>query len=370
MLKSLKIKNFRCFEEFDLPQLGRVNLLVGKNNSGKTSVLEAIHILDSVSLIPFWKAIERRGEHLGYSKGLLPGMSSGMPREIEDIDNIKHFCLGHEFLTTKVISICGDVVDGNNLFELTWPEERHYDSENFIIEIMTSNIEERQAIFKWSSIDKNNKVKSSHEIKSGVERDRYMRKDWQNTSDTNHSSFISFASTNIQHTIRLFEQIEMTPQESILLDALRFIEPQIERIASITSKNRGQKGGFKVAINGKIVPIGSMGDGLWWILEITLAMVNTPGGTLLIDEIDTGLHFSVMMDLWKLICKTAEKLDIQVFATTHNSDCWKSLAEVANSDDIASEDITIHRIERGKKASIVFNEQEMAIASERDIEVR
>ncbi len=153
---------------------------------------------------------------------------------------------------------------------------------------------------------------------------------------------------------------------------LKIIEPGIERIAPISSQSHQNfgNGGFIVLINKKRVHIGSMGDGIWRMLEITLAMVNIPGGTLLIDEIDTGLHFSVMIDLWKQICKTAEKLDIQVFATTHNSDCWKSLAEVANSDDIASDDITIHRIERGKKASIVFNEQEMAIAAERDIEVR
>ncbi len=44
MLKSLCIKNFRLLEDFQVPKLGRVNLIVGKNNSGKSSVLEAIRI--------------------------------------------------------------------------------------------------------------------------------------------------------------------------------------------------------------------------------------------------------------------------------------------------------------------------------------
>jgi AAA15 family ATPase/GTPase len=186
------------------------------------------------------------------------------------------------------------------------------------------------------------------------------------------SQFVSLISSNSKTVTEHFNEIVLTPQEEILYESLRIVEPEIERIAPITTQgNRDlRNGGFVVSINKQRVPIGSMGYGIWRMLEITLAMVNIPGGTLLIDEIDTGLHFSVMIDLWKLICKTAEKLDIQVFATTHNSDCWKSLAEVANSDDIASDDITIHRIERGKKASIVFNEQEMAIAADRDIEVR
>ncbi|MGB5597882.1 MAG: ATP-binding protein, partial [Thiothrix litoralis] len=42
MLDSLHIKNFRCFEDLTIPSLGRVNLIVGKNNSGKSTLLEAI----------------------------------------------------------------------------------------------------------------------------------------------------------------------------------------------------------------------------------------------------------------------------------------------------------------------------------------
>jgi len=44
MLNSLEIKNFRILEDFKVSKLGRVNLIVGKNNSGKSSVLEALRI--------------------------------------------------------------------------------------------------------------------------------------------------------------------------------------------------------------------------------------------------------------------------------------------------------------------------------------
>lgn len=166
-----------------------------------------------------------------------------------------------------------------------------------------------------------------------------------------NSRLVSLNLSEANTIVSEFNQIVLTPQEETLYESLRIIEPGIERIATVgnSMSQQNTNSSFVISINKQRVPIGSMGYGIWRMLEITLAMVNIPGGTLLIDEIDTGLHFSVMIDLWKLICKTAEKLDIQVFATTHNSDCWKSLAEVANSDDIASDDITIHRIERGKK---------------------
>jgi AAA15 family ATPase/GTPase len=126
----------------------------------------------------------------------------------------------------------------------------------------------------------------------------------ESTSSRLVSLNLSKASTIISE----FNQIVLTPQEETLYESLRIIEPGIERIATVGNRMYRQNinSGFVVSINKQRVPIGSMGYGIWRMLEITLAMVNIPGGILLIDEIDTGLHFSVMIDLWKLICKTAE----------------------------------------------------------------
>jgi hypothetical protein len=114
------------------------------------------------------------------------------------------------------------------------------------------------------------------------------------------SRLVSLNLSNANIIVSEFNQIVLTPQEEILYESLRIIEPGIERIAPIGNPiyRRTANGGFVVSINKQRVPIGSMGYGIWRMLEITLAMVNIPGGTLLIDEIDTGLHFSVMIDRW------------------------------------------------------------------------
>jgi AAA15 family ATPase/GTPase len=365
MLKSLKIKNFRCFEEFDLPQLGRVNLLVGKNNSGKTSVLEAVHILTSPNNIEsFCDVMEHRGECSTNKEKTLTQfkfndlfschkMEYGSRFEISGIDNLEikntvsFFCTDDSF--QKIFT---DVADGRD------------DKEE--IQITNLDFIESQGnkyVLTWYQ---NNRLKSLLYFPGRTLSDNFPQV-------LKNSQVIYLNSLSVDTIIEQFNKIVLTPQEDIVYESLRTIEPGIERIAPVSTQGYGEygNGGFVVSINKQRVPIGVMGYGIWRMLEITLSMVNIPsGGTLLIDEIDTGLHFSVMVDLWKLICKTAEKLDIQVFATTHNSDCWKSLAEVANSDEIDSDDITIHRIERGKKESIVFNEREMEIAAERDIEVR
>jgi predicted ATP-dependent endonuclease of OLD family len=64
MLQSLKIEGFRGFQNFEMANLGRINLLVGKNNSGKTSILEAILIyVSKFDIGKVQKIFNHRGEY-------------------------------------------------------------------------------------------------------------------------------------------------------------------------------------------------------------------------------------------------------------------------------------------------------------------
>ncbi|MGI4791361.1 MAG: AAA family ATPase, partial [Janthinobacterium lividum] len=65
VLDSLEIKNFRAFKHLRIEKLGRVNLIVGKNNVGKSSVLEALWLY-SVNGNPatIWSLLGARDEGL------------------------------------------------------------------------------------------------------------------------------------------------------------------------------------------------------------------------------------------------------------------------------------------------------------------
>ena len=97
MFKNIKIENFRCFKSFELQQLGRVNLLVGENNSGKTSILEAIQLLCSPNnLEPLGEMMIHRGEYFC-------GDNDKKTRELE----IKHLFYNREIEPNKKLSISG-----------------------------------------------------------------------------------------------------------------------------------------------------------------------------------------------------------------------------------------------------------------------
>jgi hypothetical protein len=187
--------------------------------------------------------------------------------------------------------------------------------------------------------------------------------------------FITSSSLSPESVIDLFESVVLTKDEDLVIEALNIIEPSIERIATSGSerlRTDTTRGGVLVRCRGidHRIPIGSMGDGIWRMLGIALALVRSGDGILLIDEIDTGLHFTVMADMWRLIYKTAMRLNVQVFATTHSRDCYESLAVICREQVSDGSDITIQRIEKNRRGAIGYTEQEIVAAAERGMEVR
>ncbi|NJL56979.1 AAA family ATPase [bacterium] len=376
MLKSLKIENFRCFQSFELQQLGRVNLLVGTNNSGKTSILEAIQLLCSRNnLEPLAESIDRRGEYFWGD-----GKSAFDTRSEFDVS---HLFYGHQIEADSRFSITGirenlqetclasvveSLINSDDKQSYKYDKRRNWDDE-------LEGLGNLSLIFQWIlNQSEEPSIRIPLSLDNGLPKNFLRHFSGASDKEVSRNQFITSSSLSVERMTELFDQVVLTPEEELVYEALQTIEPNIERIASVGSKKyrNAERGGFvvRLANDHQRVPIGSMGDGIWRMLGLTLAIVNTKGGILLADEIDTGLHFSVMSDMWRLIWETAKRLDVQVFATTHNSDCWTSLAAIANSDNEAEGGITIQRIEREKLASIIFNERQIVIAAERGIEVR
>ena len=113
-----------------------------------------------------------------------------------------------------------------------------------------------------------------------------------------------------------------------------------------------------------------MGDGIWRMLGLALAVVQSANGVLLVDEIDTGLHHTVMEAMWSFLHECSKQYNVQILATTHSWDCYHSLAVICRDGVSDGSDVTISRIERGREEAVGYTEQEIVAAADRDIEVR
>jgi AAA15 family ATPase/GTPase len=382
MFRSIKIDNFRGFKHFELQQLGRINLLVGLNNSGKTSILEAVQLLCSrTNLEPLAEIMLNRGECFQSDDRLR------VNRRDTHID-ICHLFFGHEIKpeTKFSISSINDIANEELVGSIeAHPIKNSNPSEDYSeqINLFEPDLEGMNPLhfnIKWNgsnvryrlSVDGGIPLFSSRRLMPIITHTSLKDLEMEELK----TQFISSSSLNINKSAELFDQIVLTPNEKLVEEALQIIAPEIERIALVRSENTrlstSNRGGFIIRLRNsdQRIPIGSMGDGVWRILALALAIVCAKGGVLLVDEIDTGLHFSTMSKMWRLIWETARKLDVQVFATTHNSDCWTSLAMIAEEAENTEDEISIQRIERDKEKAVAFSKQEIVIAAERGIEVR
>lgn len=140
MITELKITGFRGFKDFSLRNLGRVNLLVGSNNGGKTSVLEAVNFFASRGEpMTLYNAMMRRGE----CKWL----------DSEPEIDIRHLFYGYETQLGSQFSISGKRIDSTDILRAAIQERDDYDDDDeflspYILKLTLNDVEVRDRP-KW-----------------------------------------------------------------------------------------------------------------------------------------------------------------------------------------------------------------------------
>lgn len=375
LLKNLEIRDFRGFPRFRIPQLGRVNLLVGTNNCGKTSILEAVEILTSIGdFSPIWHALRRRGEEIRSDAGPPPPADSNPEVDVRRLFRGHTLGVGSRFLLSAGSDRGESTLEAVVEDAVVEPPPSIRAHAHPAIEAFPRHL---SLSLNWKGLVPRD-MKLPLGYRGGVPVGALFTYAPTSQDEGRPIRFVTAMSLAAKDAVSLFDQVVLTPQEDMVLDAMRLIDPRIDRIAvssaeiSPFSKGVGSKGGILVRLKGfdDRVPIGSMGDGIWRMFGLALSTVQATGGVLLVDEIDTGLHYTVMRDMWRFLYQCAKKYDVQVVATTHSWDCCRALAAICREDVSEGSDVVISRIERGREEAVSYSEQEIIAVAERDIEVR
>jgi predicted ATPase len=191
------------------------------------------------------------------------------------------------------------------------------------------------------------------------------------TSDTLPTPFVKANGLDTAQISRLWDNIALTDLEGDVLDALRIIAPDVQRINLIGEEGiQGRIPIVKIASLAEPVPLRSLGEGMNRLFGLILAIVNAKDGLLLLDEVESGLHYSVLPEVWRLLFTVAQRLNVQVFATTHSWDCITAFQQAAAEN--AEEEGVLIRLEmkKGEIAATTFDESKLTIATREQIEVR
>lgn len=370
MLSSFYIKNYRNLRELRFDTLGQINLISGKNNTGKSSLLEAVYLYANRG------SIESIVANLSDRKEYSRHSNSEEPQD-ENIKSLASLFFNRKVSFNKEDSIeigCPDLPELMTLRFVYYNEMVERNDEDELIRL-------RPIIVDDVSIENTSDLSMGFEIKAG-EYSRlltfqrslwsYSRSTAYNLLQSPNNQFIHTNNINREANSSLFDNITLTDKEQYIIEALKIIEPDTERIAFVDSGNKQERIALIKLSNSKdVIPLGSMGDGINRILTIILALVNCNDGYLLIDEFENGLHYTVQEQLWEVIFKLAKELNIQVFATTHSNDCISSFSSVLNRSGNKSlgRYIRLDNI-KGEIKEVVFSSEELTIAEEQDIELR
>jgi predicted ATPase len=372
MLRSFIVRNFRLFDELRIENLGSVNLIVGKNNSGKSCLLEALHIYASdanpktlvdmaVARDEHWlsQVKKQEGQPLPDSENFLRYLFHGYGFPEIGKTGIELGPISPEHDRIQIVNRAYQLVDNQDGRRLRVPVDQGS---------LFDDIVNLQLALEIKKADKSEYLLPlSVDPTSGVD---YRRQMIFRVREPRFSvQTVPTGSVNENLLAQLWDNVNLTDLQDEVVACLRLIDASIKDVAFV-GEGRSRIAIIRKQGSQERLPLKNMGDGILRLFHIILAVVNVKDGLLLIDEFENGLYWGVQPQLWKTLFRISEKLNVQVFATTHSKDCVSAFRDAwAVNEDRGS----FHRIDslpnKGIKC-VPYTHENLADAIDMYVEVR
>jgi AAA15 family ATPase/GTPase len=370
LLDSLEIKGYRCFEHLTIEKLGRVNLIVGKNNVGKTNLLEALWIYSHQGSLSSVLDVLRSRDEI---QVIRDDYSYSDEISKESINNIGNLFYQRPNIHSTVVS---EATIETSKKELSIKVGWYVNTTDSDLEISNNPNSSNAEIYFVPYFYSSEQDSETQAIGIALEEIRKLDEPFKFSPKSKSllptSYFVRYDGISSLQASRLWDNISLTDFEEEVIRALQIITPDIKKLGFLSPSRSNS---LRVAMGRmrnqvEAIPLRAFGEGMNRLLGIALALVNCRNGILLIDEIESGLHYSVLPEVWKLIFKTAKDLNVQVFATTYSYDCIQAFAEAAIKDK-ESEGNLIRLASRDDQIkAFTFDEKQLETITKDKIEVR
>ena len=338
-IKNIEIKNFKCFKDFKAEGFGRVNLIGGKNNVGKTAFMEACYILSDVHNFLEYDLFNKLLE-IQTARNVINMLVSKTDRE-EDIRNLIKNNLNFEIITR---------------FKDAEFEEKLVQSVSISL-IMTDIFVHNSfgLLYDYIECSKENLlVKFNEEQTTSTKRYKFNNL-IENLNLYLTSTKVKFSRNFISSCLYSNSKIEDIVGETKLdnkykqLNQYLLLAFDIESIDII--KNEPM-----LKIKEKYYKLSNYGEGIKNFISIIASLLILKNKVIFIDELENGIHYTNLDQLWEIILTISKQQNVQVFATTHSKECIESYARVAKKlEDEEIGFIELGRDDDNKIESIIYS---------------
>jgi ABC-type branched-subunit amino acid transport system ATPase component len=169
----------------------------------------------------------------------------------------------------------------------------------------------------------------------------------------------------------LWDSLALTEAEEDTISCLRYVVPTLDRVALAASTLGGARPVLaRLRDSHSPVPLSSFGGGAVRVFEMAASLAKAQNGFLLIDEFENGLHYSIQPKLWEFLFRSARRLNVQVFATTHSSDTISAFFAAAESVPDVDGVLTTLYEKNGEIHAARLDERDLGVALRANMEVR
>ena len=357
-ITKVEIKNYKALEHVSFG-CDMINLITGKNSSGKTSLLEAIFTANDVQSGDYFL------RHLGWR--------------------------GQRFIRSDARSLFGPMFHNQDLDKLIQITllEKGLEVDRFNWEI---SFKKNLSIENVPSQITNGVIQTKHDGSSGARSGEGLETKFSKNGEIITTLKSVLAGNAIQSSVTgkilprkrvtYCSQSVMNPQEDLerfsdldkagkmdsIYSDLRLIEPKLTRLATYTLANGDS--GLYAHVNGlgQAVPVGQLGAGFVRLLSTIMTIRGNEKSVVLIDEMENGFHYSVYPKIWGIVSSAIYESKSQAFISSHSLEFIQGMKETNHLGQ--SKLLRIANSKDGTRRITEFSGQELMQAIESDMDLR
>ena len=327
MIKKIHIQNYKLFKSLSLKDLSKIFLIGGKNNSGKTSILEAVFFpLDCLNPGMFFRFLTWRGinslDTASVFEHSYHNFDVSKPMIFEYTVNSSKKRLQYEFVPPS----SQPLIHNGNIVELPKSSENNFGG----IKISYGSDDEKRndVVFLQSEPDRMTLINKKKRL--------------ENYNNIRASFVVANEFNPVEVDARRYGSLDKINKTDEILSSLQILEPKLKSLSIIPLGDKPTLYGDTGM--GKKIPLRLMGQGTIRLLSVLLAISEVENGVVLVDELENGFHHSVLKLMWEVIATYAKKNNTQIIATTHSRELITGAVE-GIPEDIRG-DFKYMRIER------------------------